>query len=159
MGVNFIKTMLKHFTVLLGIISIFLLIGARTNHLMIVSGSSMYPTLKNGNLLVIDKNSNIKMGDIVIFKYNGENYVKRVAYTGDSYFYTIDNSDGITTYSLVSNNHPKAFKIFTKTNKVYTLKNKYWMWGDNYPMSVNSEIYGPITDANIIGKVMWVMRG
>jgi signal peptidase I len=47
-----------------------------------VSGMSMYPTLKPGDIVISSKSSNLKPGNIAIFKETGSDLlaIKRVAY-------------------------------------------------------------------------------
>ena len=47
--------------------------------IVLVNGSSMNPTFKNGNIMFCSTDtSNIKRGDILIFRESGERLVKRV---------------------------------------------------------------------------------
>ena len=44
-----------------------------------VSGTSMYPTLDNGQVLILNKlDKDYERMDIVVFDYNGERLIKRV---------------------------------------------------------------------------------
>jgi signal peptidase I len=49
-----------------------------------IYGTSMNPTLKDGNIVVLFKNTNAEQGDLIAFYYNNKILVKRViAFAGD----------------------------------------------------------------------------
>lgn len=59
---------LKTITVLVGIVACFLIVNAFFLKIVVVNGSSMYPTLENGQIVLIKpKEKNIRYGDIVVF--------------------------------------------------------------------------------------------
>ncbi|MDP1553421.1 MAG: S24/S26 family peptidase, partial [Methanobacteriaceae archaeon] len=66
----------------------------------VVSGNSMYPTLKDGQDLIILKTGNFKVGDIVISKHNKYDLiVKRVGKIENSRVYLMsDNKEVETVY-------------------------------------------------------------
>lgn len=92
--------------------------------LIIVSGASMYPTLKDGDIMLVDKNPkeyNIK--DIVVLddpEIFDELIVKRIEnkYTG------------------------------------LTGENRIWLLGDNRDNSLDSRQFGWIKESNLTGKVI-----
>ena len=55
--------------------------------LRVVRGNSMYPTLKNGNILLGKKSNYFKRGDIVVAQNDAfETIIKRIKYVGgDNY--------------------------------------------------------------------------
>jgi hypothetical protein len=154
MGAENVKRMLRLLTIVLGVFSILWLIGSRTNHLMFVSGTSMYPTIKSGNLLVLEKQESYNVNDIVVFKNGGENYVKRIVATGDYYYFTRVYPDE-SSYLLMPKNYDLS--KLSKKVKFSLLGDRFWMKGDGYG-SVNSEDYGPIEKGQILGKVKWIIR-
>ncbi|MCK9151728.1 S24/S26 family peptidase [Methanobacterium alcaliphilum] len=66
----------------------------------VVSGNSMYPTLKDGQELMVLKTDNFKVGDIVISKHpEYDLIVKRVGkIQGDKVYLISDNKEVKTTY-------------------------------------------------------------
>ena len=90
-------------------------------------GSSMYPTIKNGDILVIlEKNSsdfNMNIGDIIVFSGEGKNIAHRlVDIHADSsceckniYYVKGDNSDEIQAITM-DNILGKVIKIVDKEN-------------------------------------------
>lgn len=97
--------------------------------LRIVSGISMFPTLKNGQIILekkIKRGVSISKGDIIVAKLPQNDYlvIKRV-------LDIINMGEG----------------------KVY-----YWLEGDNKDHSVDSRTYGHIKEEYIEGKVIKVWK-
>jgi signal peptidase I len=155
MGTINVNKMLRNIILALGIFAIIVLIGSRTNSFMFVRGTSMYPTLHNGSMVIINTlDRDYKVGDILVFHKDDEIYVKRVIYTGYNYYYFIKpNSDG-NSYSIVYQYHNKSAANLAKQYSLKSLEDKFWMKGDGY-CSINSETYGPISKEKVIGKVVF----
>jgi signal peptidase I len=135
-------------------------LGQKTN----VIGSSMQPTLQNGNHLIIDKISyrfaDIKRFDIVIFPYHGDhsqNYIKRViGLPGEK----VDIRDGkiyINNELLDENYGLEQIKDYG--NQKYPLEvpeGEYFVMGDNRNHSSDSRYQdvGTIKKTEIIGKAI-----
>jgi len=114
-----------------------------------VDGDSMYPTLKDGEILILEKYSdNYKRNDIVVVTYNGEKLIKRIiALPGETISY-LDNV-------LYINEKPTTDVVEDFTSDFYgiTLKeNEYFVLGDNRTVSKDSRTIGPINKDDIIGK-------
>lgn len=118
------------YVVVLILIKIFML------DIMFVDGESMLPTYQEGQFVGVNKTAywltEPKVGDVVIARSLSSNklVIKRLA--------------GVpgTTITL-------------RTGQEYTLKeNKYYLRGDNRPISLDSDTYGPITRDRILGIVI-----
>lgn len=115
-----------------------------------VDGSSMYPTLKDGEILLLEKsNQEYKRNDIVVVKYNGEKIIKRIiALPGETIEYK-DNKlyiNGKETTDII----PNITDGFPKVSLTY---NEYFVMGDNRHNSLDSRYLGPIEKELIDGKV------
>lgn len=125
-------------------------------HIMKVSGSSMYPTIKDGAFIqyVPYKKSDVKRGDIVVYKDGRSVLVKRVVGTPHDFLVV---KDGI----LYVNGEKDASSVIhgaivepgVLSQKVTLSSNQYFCIGDNYSHSVDCRATGAIEDWQIIGVV------
>lgn len=122
-----------------------------------VSGNSMSSTLKDGDIMLLNKLS-LKQGidrfDIVVVKTESNYIIKRViGLPGE----TISYKDGVLyingkvyedKYNLTGTNDIDPVKI---------LDNEYYVMGDNRSISKDSRIIGTIKKDRIIGKTNFVI--
>ena len=119
--------------------------------LIMVDGDSMNPTFHSHQILLFTKKiDELKLNDIVIFKYNGEIFIKRITgKTGDIY---IESKYQPLGYFLVQGDYSKLFK-----NKYYDFKkikqHEFYVRGDNRGISFDSDSFGPIKKSQILGKI------
>lgn len=121
-----------------------------SDNFMSISGNSMYPTLKDKQVVKVSKIKEINRFDIVIAKKT-DNYliVKRVIGLPDEKVEYKDNH-------LYINEKPITEDFIdlysTKTEDfVYTLKgNEYFLLGDNREYSTDSREHGPFKKEEII---------
>jgi len=127
----------------------------------VVSGSSMVPTFENGDYLIVDqltyKFEDPARGDVVIFRYPNDRtkfYIKRIiGLPGD----TIKSEDGKV---IIYNKHyPDGLFLdepylenISLDNFTVTLREKYFVMGDNRPQSSDSREWGPLEESYIIGR-------
>lgn len=125
-----------------------------------VSGNSMYPTLRNGDLIFTNRSEECKQGDIVVLYADelGEDIVKRViGIAGD----TIN----ITTNGLYVNNilqkenyvstddwYVKSAKISVDVPEGYI-----FVMGDNRDSSYDSRDIGLLPISCVFGTLIWDM--
>ena len=119
---------------------------------IVVNGDSMYPTLHNRDIMILDKislkTSKINRFDIVVVKIPGERLIKRIiGLPGEKIEYK-DNKfyvNGKEVKDKYNNIKQSDFSI--------TLgKEEYFVLGDNRGNSVDSRILGPIHKSGITGK-------
>lgn len=123
---------------------------AISENFMFISGNSMYPTLKDKQVVKVSKIKEINRFDIVIAKKH-DNYliVKRVMGLPNEKVEYKDNH-------LYINEKPVTEDFIdlysTKTEDfVYTLKdNEYFLLGDNREYSTDSREHGPFRKEEII---------
>lgn len=117
-----------------------------------ITGTSMYPSLKEGDLILIDKISlsmggDINRGDIVAFipPASGEELlIKRVAASpGDAWILKESSKDRRGLYS------PEI--------KIKLEHDEFYMIGDNMEESIDSRSFGAIRREKMIGRAIFVL--
>lgn len=130
----------------------------------VVDGNSMYPALRDGDLVMFYRLENsYTAGDIIAFHLDadGKNYVKRVvAREGD--VVNIDNESG---YLIVNGSVMTDEVLFPTTSSGDTISYPYkvpencvFVMGDNREKSIDSRTFGAIDCGYIKGKLMLVLR-
>ena len=122
-----------------------------------VSGLSMFPTYEDGQIVKTVKADfdNMEPGSVVIAKYKPEGYrfdskiIKRViAVPGD----IIDTKDGFYFVNDQPTNIPvNEYSVYV--DKIVLADDEYFIVGDNYDVSLDSRIFGPIKTNKIIRMI------
>ena len=124
-----------------------------------IYGSSMYPTLTEGDIVLSLKGSQFQTGDVVAFYYNNKILIKRViAHTGE--WVDIDE-DG---YVYVNNKlidepylKDRAFGDCNIELPYQVPESKLFVMGDNRSVSVDSRntAVGCVAEEQIVGRVVF----
>lgn len=125
----------------------------------IVDGKSMYPTLNDNNIVILNKLdykiNGLKRFDIIVVDYNGEKLIKRVIGLPGEHIEYKNNMLFINGYLTNENfNHDNTSNF--KLEMIGYLKipgDKYFVVGDNRNHSTDSRMIGLIDKKNIKGKV------
>lgn len=117
---------------------------------IIVQGTSMVPTLKDGNIMILNKVAKIDRFDIVVIKSKktSSTLIKRViGMPGE----TISISDGHVYINgkKISTHHNDD--LTTDFPETIIGKDEYFVLGDNRPVSADSRIYGTFKKSEIKG--------
>ena len=123
-----------------------------------VDGPSMNNTLKNGDILLLDKYDNkYERFEIVVFNYNGERLIKRViglpgevvSYKNNKLY--INGNEIEDNYGL---GYTENFEL-KDLNLTKIPDNEYLVMGDNRNDSLDSRYFGTISKDKILGSVKY----
>ena len=117
---------------------------------IIVNGDSMYPTLHNKDIMILNKlnKNSINRFDIVVVKIPGDRLIKRViGLPGE----TVEYKDNIL-YIKDKKIKDKYNNIEMEDFEIKLGKEEYYVLGDNRSVSIDSRILGPIHKSGITGK-------
>ena len=123
-----------------------------------VTGDSMEPVLREGNLILTRKTDHLKTGDICGFYYNNELLLKRViGVPGD--MVDIDAEGNVSVNGQVLNEPYVLQKALGKSDVSFPLlvpEDCYFVMGDNREVSIDSRssIIGCVNGEQIEGKVI-----
>lgn len=126
-----------------------------------VSGSSMYPTLHDKDMVIYRRhNVEYKLGDVVAIKRpEGEDYVKRIiAVPGD----TVNlqngsvyvNGEKVEIEGTLGRTEEKSDEV---TFPLTVGDKEYFVLGDNREISKDSREIGTIKADDIKGKIVWYL--
>ena len=118
----------------------------------IVSGSSMYSTLKDKEVVLVNKialNSGIDRFDIVVLNYDNGEIIKRVIGLPNEKVRYMNNK------LYINDEEVETPFQFEKTDDftIVTGKDEYVVLGDNRDVSKDSRILGTFNIKDIVGKV------
>lgn len=121
-----------------------------------VVGSSMYPTLKSDEILILNKVSKnkLKRFDIVVIKYNSETIIKRIIGLPGEKIEYIDNVlyvNGEIVDEPFEHGDTNDFSL-SEISSESVPEDSYFVVGDNRGISMDSRIIGFIDKKDILGK-------
>lgn len=163
MNLSKLKPLYEILKTILIIVSIAFLIRYFIIQPFVVEGSSMQPSLSDGDYILIDKityrAATPKRGEVIVFKFPQNpklNFIKRIiGLPGEK---VEVNSEGvfINGIKLVEDytNVPKE-KVSPLT--IQLNENQFFVMGDNRDHSSDSRSWGPLPKINILGKVVLVV--
>ncbi len=158
---KFVGTLCNTIGTLLVVASIAVLIANLWLPILQVTGTSMSPTLKQGQILVATKTDDFECGDIVAFYYNNKILVKRViGKPGDRVLVSDEGSVYLNGQKI---DEPylteKALGDCDIEMPYQVPESKIFVMGDNRSVSLDSRNtrVGCIAEEQVIGKVEFVI--
>ena len=130
-----------------------------------IYGSSMWPTLTDGQIVLSIKTRSFAPGDVTAFYHGNKLLIKRYI-AGPSDWVDIDDSGNVTVNGEPLEEPYLAEKAFGQTNislPYQVPEGRYFVMGDNRDASVDSRntAVGPIAMDQVVGKVffrIWPLR-
>lgn len=149
---KFLKSLIPYIIIVVVVILVrtFLVTPVRVN------GNSMYPTLKGGEIMLLNKLGKINRYDIVVLKINEEedNLIKRIIGLPGETVEIIENKVYINNQELKDE---FGFGVTYNIDRLTLKEDEYFVLGDNRIISKDSRILGPIKKSEIKGTTNFIM--
>ena len=124
-----------------------------------IAGTSMEPSLNDGDIVVLVKRDHLETGDLCAFYYSNKILIKRIIGTPGDYLWI--NPDGTVYLNGTELKEPyiteKALGECDVEFPYQVPENQYFMMGDHRETSVDSRssVIGGIAEDQIIGKILF----
>lgn len=153
------RTLRSTIAILVVVAAVAVLVATLWMPVLRIYGSSMAPTLNDGQIVISLKTTDFKTGDIAAFYYGNKLLIKRYI-AGASDWVNIDEDGTLSVNGIELDEPYLAEKAFGQTNieLPYQVPDKrYFLMGDNREASVDSRntAVGCASDDQIVGKVVF----
>jgi len=123
-----------------------------------ISGTSMEPTLNNGEIVVLIKSTRMERGDLCAFSYSNKILIKRVVgLPGDEIFIDTEGNLYVNGYALEEPYISEKGLGECDIEFPFTVpENEYFVMGDRRSSSIDSRssVIGCIPYEQIVGKIV-----
>lgn len=153
------RTLRSTIAILVVVAAVAILVATLWMPVLRIYGSSMAPTLNDGQIVISLKTTDFKTGDIAAFYYGNKLLIKRYIAGASDWVY-IDEDGTVSVNSIELDEPYLAEKALGQTDieLPYQVPDKrYFLMGDNRESSVDSRntAVGCASDDQIVGKVVF----
>lgn len=153
------RTMKSTIAILVVVAALAVLVATLWMPVLRIYGTSMVPTLEDGQIVITVKGSSFQQGDIVAFYQGNKLLIKRyIAGPGD--WVDIDEEGNVSVNGELLEEPYLQQKAYGETNielPYQVPENKYFLMGDNRDVSIDSRntTVGAVSKDQIVGKVIF----
>lgn len=155
---RYVKVLMSTIYTLIIVASVAALIATLIMPVLQISGTSMEPTLNEGEIVLALKTKNIDTGDVIAFYHGNKILVKRVIAKSGQWVKITDQGDVYVDGKLVNEPYVKEKSLGQADVKfpIQVSEGSYFILGDDRETSLDSrtEVIGCINEEDIIGKVL-----
>ncbi len=156
------KTLKGTIAILVVVAALAVLVSMLWMPVLRIYGTSMFPTLQDGQIVVAVKTNHFKQGDIVAFYQGNKLLIKRFI-AGPADWVDIDIDGNVSVNGEILDEPYISEKAYGNTNIELPYQvpdNRYFLIGDNRDVSVDSRntAVGCVSDEQIVGKVIFRIR-
>ena len=149
---KFLKSLLPYVIIIIVVVLIrsFIVTPVRVN------GRSMYPTLKGGEIMLLNKLGKVNRFDIVVLKIDKEedNLIKRIiGMPGETV--EIKNNEIYINDEILTDKY--GYGLTYDIDKITLGKDEYFILGDNRQISLDSRVFGTIKKEEIKGTTNFII--
>lgn len=156
---KYVKVLMSTVYTLIIVASVAALIATLVMPVLQISGSSMSPTLHEGEIVISVKTKKFDTGDIIAFYHGNKILVKRVVAESGDWVNITDNGNVYIDEKLLNEPYinKKSFGNIDIEFPYQVPEGTYFVLGDDRETSIDSRntAIGTITKENIIGKVIF----
>ncbi len=155
---RYLSTLRNTIYVLIIVAAVSVLLATLFLPVLQVSGSSMEPTLADGDIIVLFTGSRFESGDLLGFYYQNKLLLKRVI-AGPGDIVDIDTEGNVSVNGEILDEPYVTDKALGETDRAYPYQvpdERYFVMGDNRSVSIDSRstAIGCIEADQIVGKVI-----
>ncbi len=148
---------------LIGLIAVLVYVVGSMYQPTVVMGRSMEPTLKSGRVIWVDRlyytTHRPRPGEVIVFKYQGDVYVKRVYRApGETLHYVAAGDDWLGPIreqradEMIREYDAMRARSSLRVKEMRVPADAVFVLGDNYTNSEDSRNFGPIPLSSVIGR-------
>lgn len=153
------RTLRSTIAILIVVAALAVLVATLWMPVLRIYGSSMAPTLENGQIVVSVKSTRFESGDLIAFYHGNKLLIKRcIANSGD--YVDIDESGNVSVNGAPLEEPYLSEKAYGQTDIELPYQvpdQRRFVMGDNRSASIDSRstVVGCITEEQIVGKIVF----